>query len=283
MNEKPLLTVVAGPQGAGKSTVIRTLRSEAWFPALHAIEHEMQAQVFSEILQAALLTKQPLVIETRLDSPTVLHAMDFALERGFSVELVLVDVDDVEMLLARLDTSCTQLREALARYRHHVPGAVDLAKRVLLIDNSAAQPLVSELRAPGGTPAQLSGPRWFSDKVITPQLLRAASRQALRHAAVKGPLQPIVQAARASSGPTAGLLVEVTKHHALQQVGQALHLIHDLAMLPLGGPVLVAGVVALLAYQAEASRSPDRDRAPGPASPDARSDREGRKQREWER
>lgn len=261
MLPKPILSVVAGPPGAGKSTVIASVRGEVELPTRHAIEHNLSGQELSETLQDALRNQQSLLIESRLDSPAVLHAMDRALERGFSVELVLVDVDAVELLMSRLGSGHTndELSEALARYRHHVPSAVDMAKRVLLIDNSAAQPIVQELPLVKAANAGITGPRWFADKVVAPQLERLASREALRRFTVKGPLQAIIQAARASNRPSEGLVVAVTKHHALQRVGQALHLIHDLAMFPMGSLSLIVGAVAVMAYQADRASALERE------------------------
>lgn len=265
MSAEAVMTVVAGPRGAGKTTVLSAMDGEAGFPTRRIVEQLLDEEAASEALLAAIANRESFVVETALDSPTVLSAMARAAERGIAVELVIVDVDSPELLRARRDGGDVSDDEASQqRYRHHLPAAVDLARRVLLIDNSATLAIPRELSSADLSPSRnVAGPRWIAEKVIAPKLQRMASRVALRQLGQSvgaGQIKPFIQAATPWGKPSRGVIVGVTQHHALQRVGQALHLVHDLGLLPMGAPTLIQGAIAAIAYEAKAHRGEERTR-----------------------
>lgn len=263
MTDKPIITVVAGPRSAGKTLVMRELRQEAEFPARLVVEHEEEKPGAAlQALAEAITMRRSAVIETRLQSPEVLHLMQKAADRGVDVDLLVVNVDDAEILRERLKREGLDDAELLAemdRFHHHLPAAVDQAKRVLLIDNSAGVPIAVQLAAAAQLEATTGRePGWIVNRVIRPKVERELSREVLRTAIDRTSdaapqLKPLLQIVKTyGTSSYRGQIIERTDHHALQRIGQVLHAVHDLAMLPHGGGIgLAKNLVANISYQLE--------------------------------
>lgn len=265
MTERPIFTVVAGPAGAGKSTILDALVGEAGLPVRRVVAHDLDPSALAEALNNHLSSAESFILETRLDTPQLASAVARAVERGWPLELIVVDVEHPKLLRPRARDGVIGEEElSQQRYRHHLPAAIDLARRVLLIDNSAVTPIQHVLtEADLRNDRSFQGPRWIADKVITPKLLRIASTQAMRQAsavAATGPLKPFLQVASVIGRPSRGLVLARSEHHALQGVGNALHVVHDLALLPLAGPALVQGAMAVIRYESSREREEERDR-----------------------
>lgn len=271
-DDKPYLFVVAGTAGAGKTTLIETLRPDVDFPQHLLVQHEQEGWLAEA--DDALLWKESLTIETDLAEPDVIGIMQKATEKGFEVELLIVGVEAADIAADRYRRKRRRRLsdELLARQfdqtLQHLPPATDHAKRVMIIDNTLSTPTFAQL-APGAEMEANSGPAWVFRKIIQPKIERAASKQ-LMHAAINklsgsSQIQPFLQAASIyQPGSYEGKIVERTQHHALQQIGHALHIVHDLALLPQAGISLglAKDMIASIAYQANRENSFAREKSP---------------------
>lgn len=255
----PTLTILAGPIGSGKTTVFSVAKAGFLQHAPRYFqERDDLALADGEPvanLQATLQAGQSVIVETRLDDPAMLLEMSKAAKLGAGVDLVVVDVEDPMALLPRCNGH--PLREAVLErtlaFRHHLAAAVDLAKRIVLIDNSTGLPVVRSLSALDTTRGE---PGWFKSRVLATKLEREASRGALQRFRGPGRISPIVQRADVLGGATHGQIVAATRHHVLQKVGDALHVVHDLAFFPSGSPLALATSAAkLITYERDRSPS----------------------------
>lgn len=115
----PVMTVFAGLPGAGKTTVIDKVKDEMEFPRHLIIDLPEQRDEADDAVQRAITLNHSIAVESRFDHPLVLAWMDKAAERHFSVELVIIGVDDDDdLLLARQHArrqSKRQMEEAVRR------------------------------------------------------------------------------------------------------------------------------------------------------------------------
>lgn len=245
---KQIMTVVVGPEGVGKTTVLQALQGEAGFPKRLLVEHELTESDVSEAIKKAISHREAFVIESRLEEPDTIIAMQHAKERGFEIELIVIGVEDEAMLNLRRKTR--RRADELTWFR--VPSAVDQADRVLVMDNSIGPTVALKIAA-----AQIQGqkedsPSWITNRILSPKIERALSREVMRKAheqiRAQGNSQTVLRVARSwQDGHSTGAIVAKDTHYALQSVGNALHVLHDLAVLP-PGIGLAKQVVASISY-----------------------------------
>ena len=266
----PLLAVFAGLPGAGKTTVIEQLKGETDFPPHLVTDLSDERDKTDDAVQSAIALNHSLAVESRFDSPLVLEWMNRAAERGYCVELVIIGVDDDDLLLERKHARRRSKRELEAAVRRMSAG-VDIARRVMMIDNSSGLPFVAATIDKGAVQILDQRPAWLARRILAPRLARQASMCAIRKAydtiARSAAVRPILQMAGAAADSYTGKVVARSQYHVLQQVGEALHVIHDVGLLDGSGAALVIDAVVTLAYgeaERSASAQPDLQHERGP-------------------
>jgi len=247
----PVFAVIAGLPGVGKSTLLDQLRDETGFPAYLVQDTPAQRQHASLAVCDALALRHSVAVESRCDSPTVLHWMQQAGERGYCVELVWIGVEG-EVLAARRSRARRLAQAQVEATQHRLAIAADLAQRMLCIDNSTATARMAARVEHGRISVLDTRPGWIVRRMLIPRLARLASLRSIRRAydaiANRSPVQPLWQLATAS-GTYTGAIVAATEFHLLQQVGAALHVVHDLGMLAtIPGGLLAMPTVLTVAY-----------------------------------
>lgn len=251
----PVFAVVAGLPGVGKTTVLDQLKGEMEFPQHLVVDLPTEQQSTEDLIVGAVALRQSVAVESSFETPTVLRWMNMALERGFVLELVLIGVEG-DALASLRSKERQRTRRQLEDAQSRMSVAVDMARRVLIIDNSTAQPSVAARIDAGQVRTFDNRPGWVARRVLAPRAARQASLAAIRSAydaiAARAPVQPLLQMAAASAGAWSGAVVARSEFHVLQQVGEALHVIHDLGMLgmvPGGTLALAAESVIMIAYE----------------------------------
>lgn len=131
------LDLVVGPDGAGKSTFVRSTLSWALPPGVPLVnadeiaaerwpesqaEHAYDAARFAAATRAALIeARQPFIAETVFSHPSKLDLIDAAQAAGYSVRLhvVLVPVElSVQRVAHRLEAGGHAVPAAKVRHRH---------------------------------------------------------------------------------------------------------------------------------------------------------------------
>jgi predicted ABC-type ATPase len=182
----PVLTIVAGPNGAGKSTFTDALSLHGTAPVLDvdAIARRLHPDAPERAAIAAgreMLRRETaylgngtsFAVETTLAGTSVLHLMERARARAFSVHLIYIGVDDVATLLGRIaqrvargghDVAEPDVRRRYTRSLSNLSLAVDRANRVQIIDNSSDQGPIEVLMLEQGQIRRRSDitPRWVT-------------------------------------------------------------------------------------------------------------------------
>lgn len=246
----PVMAVIAGLHGAGKTTLIEQLLGEEGFPAQLVVDTLDGMDALNVAMTRAIALKQSIAVETSLDHAGVVQWMIKAAERGFSVELIVVGVDDDQLLLDRY--ARRQDKRRLLEAVRRMSSAVDNARRVVAVDNSTGTPFVAATIDAGEVKVLDARPTWVAQRILAPRLARIASLKAVRtmYQAIAGnaTIGPILQVGGAGAAASAGRVVAVSEHHVLQQIGEALHVIHDVSLLATGGVGLALNAVATLMY-----------------------------------
>ncbi len=245
----PVMAVVAGLPGSGKTTLLDQLRTEAGFPQ-HMVFDRPEAMVaFDAAMTHAIALQQPVAVETSCASAALVLWMHKAMERHYAIELIILGGDD-ELVRQRRARRQSR-REVLEAYRR-MASAVDAARRVLLIDNSSGAPFIAATIDSGKVSVLDHNPVWVARRILGPRLARAASLKAIRSSyeriAANSLAHPVLQQAGRGAASYTGKIAAVSEYHALQQVSEALHVIHDLSLLSNGGLGLALDVASTLAY-----------------------------------
>lgn len=258
-NSAAVLTIIAGPMGSGKSTVLLQLREEIEMPNRLVIDNDKAPQEVLKAIEQAITSQHSLTVETALLQPQLLALMEQAADEGLDVELIIIGLDHVDIAKDRLkqrDIDESILATMHEKTWHHLPAAMDRAKRVLIIDNNTGAPSIAMQIAAGVTLQQSAERPSFLNRLLQTKLERDVSKQIIQKTfnALTSPTQltPVLQTAKVIVPVNfTGTILEKTDHHVLQQVSQTLHLIHDIALMPYGGITLLKGAVATITYPAQ--------------------------------
>jgi predicted ABC-type ATPase len=193
----PTLVVVAGPNGSGKTTMVRSRELALLFTVpVVSVNADDFAKILAgdrsptdqESLQAAQIAdamvddlvadRQSFIVETVLSSDKYKSRILTARAAGFDIILVYVSVRDLELNIERV-------RNRVRLGGHPVPGHRIKARRnrsfqmfswfarhadkVLVFDNSLAAPAIAAVKGPsgwlarscGGTNTGSDGPEWM--------------------------------------------------------------------------------------------------------------------------
>ena len=172
---KPVLVVVAGPNGSGKTALTDILRGRHhWTDGLVEVNPDRIAQEefgdwndpiailraakkADEIREECLLKKQGVLFETVLSTPGKVEFMRRAKEAGFFVRLVYVATDSPEINVMRVAWRTARgghdvpEDKIVARYSRSLTLAVDAARvadRAYFVDNSRDAENPEEMTAP---------------------------------------------------------------------------------------------------------------------------------------
>lgn len=165
---KPRLTILAGPDGAGKASLaasglsreLPVIDSEAIAKALNPDNPRAAASIAGKRaldLQSEYLDKgQSFITKTTLSGNSALNLIEQAKQRGFSVDLKFVGLENVDLAISRMaaraasDGSEVDQREIVKNFDNafkNLPEAISKADHAELYDNSgkAAFRLVATL------------------------------------------------------------------------------------------------------------------------------------------
>jgi len=183
---QPQLWVFAGPNGAGKSTLVdRYVRgripvvnpdniARSLPDSLDEASRSLRAGRLALRERSAYLTaQQDFAIETTLTGRSELELMRSAAKEGFKINLVYIGLRDVQHSIARVrervgrgghDVPLADLLRRFDRSLRHLPKAMALATRVILIDNSGRRPQFILSREHGRVKfAAQTPPAWVAD------------------------------------------------------------------------------------------------------------------------
>ncbi|NHZ99033.1 hypothetical protein [Massilia sp. CCM 8734] len=244
------MAVIAGLHGAGKTTLLEQLLVEGDFPAQVVVDGLDGMEALDASMTRSIALNQSIAVETSLDHAGVVQWMIKAAERGFAVELVVVGVDNDQLLLDR--HARRQDKRKLIDAVRRMSSAVDNARRVVAIDNSTGTPFVAATIEAGEVKILDARPTWVAQRILAPRLARIASFKAVRTMyqaiAANASISPILQVSGAGAAISVGKVVAVSEFHVLQQIGEALHIIHDVSLLATGGAGLALNAVATIMY-----------------------------------
>lgn len=185
MSERPQLWVLAGGNGAGKSTFYRErlqplgigfvnadLIAREIDPAMPAAASYAAAQEAMRRVAERIEARIPFAYETVASHPSKLDLMRRAADAGFEITLVYLHLADPGLNVARVaqrvaggghDVAADKIRSRLPRTLAHMSEAARLVDRTWLLDNSDARApfaLVAEGR-PGAFTAHVTPlPTW---------------------------------------------------------------------------------------------------------------------------
>lgn len=246
----PVMAVIAGLPGAGKTTLLEQMMGEEGFPAQLVVDLPDSTEELDQVMIRSLALRQSVAVETCCDHAAVVQWMAKAAERGYSVELIIVGVESDQLLLERharrLDKR--KMLEAVRR----MSSAVDQANRVVAIDNTTGTPFVAASIEAGNVNVLDARPTWVAQRIIAPRLARIASFKAVRTMyqamANNATIGPVLQVGGAGAAMFTGRIVAASDYHVLQQIGEALHVIHDVSLLTTGGMSLALNAVGTVLY-----------------------------------
>lgn len=107
MPARPVMTVIAGPNGSGKTVLFRALVAQGFDPGVHinaddialtlppSRDRDRQAQaVAQEMRDACIRDRTGFTFETVMSHPSKIEEMALAARSGFRVRLIFVGVED---------------------------------------------------------------------------------------------------------------------------------------------------------------------------------------------
>ncbi len=162
MNSKPVLLLIAGPNGSGKTTVTVTLRRDKWSEGVEYINpDDIAKEKFGDwnsptaILEAAnwaeaqreelLKQKQGIAFESVFSAPDKVKFLEKAKASGYFIRVFFVSTTDPRINASRImkrvmDGGHTvPIEKILSRYEKsmiNLSAAIQLANRVYIYDNS---------------------------------------------------------------------------------------------------------------------------------------------------
>ncbi len=172
---KPVLVVVAGPNGSGKTSITKAIRSKyTWADGLIVVNpDDIAQQQFGDwndltaiqkaareadrIREECLANRQGLLFETVLSIPEKVDYIRRAKEAGFFIRLIFVATENAQINVERIAWRVTQgghtvpTEKVLSRYERSIKQAVEAARivdRAYFVDNSCDIDDVSDRGAP---------------------------------------------------------------------------------------------------------------------------------------
>ncbi len=158
---RPTLTVIADPNGSGKSTITRLTLASLLVPIVDpdAIARELRPDAPEQAAVEAgreALRRQTMyiesgasfIVETTLSGAGTLRLMEKARRQGFTVHLLFVAIDNVQTNIERVAGRVAlgghhvpeeDVRRRYERGMENLPRAIELAERATITDNSSAQ------------------------------------------------------------------------------------------------------------------------------------------------
>lgn len=154
---EPTITVFAGCNGAGKSTLIEctiddmnsVINPDIFAAQLNPINPrsvDYRAGKYAvEKLKRNIKNKTSFQVETTLTGTYMLNQLKAARKSGYSIHLYYIGLQNVRLHKARVNTRIAEgghwISTADIERRYHaslfnVPSAIDLSKKVIIIDNS---------------------------------------------------------------------------------------------------------------------------------------------------
>ncbi|MGL5077623.1 MAG: zeta toxin family protein [Waterburya sp.] len=155
---KPILTVIAGSNGSGKSTFTRYTQETLGVPV---IDPDLEARIIrpdapetaaiaggkQALLRARtyLANEQSFAVETTLSGNTYLKMMTRAKQKGWQVNLIYVGVNDVQVNIKRVAQRVAQgghnvpepdVRRRYTRSLANLATAIQKADYIIIYDNS---------------------------------------------------------------------------------------------------------------------------------------------------
>ena len=256
--DAPMMVVFAGPNGSGKSTINREFLNnpntgfkgeyinaddiakslEKEIPEYQA-RNLRAAQIAEERRLDALHSGRSFAFETVMSTPEKVALLTQAKERGYSVSLVFVTLDSAEKNVARVANRVelgghavepSAIRQRYERAMDLLPSAVEHADKAIVFDNSGSSPV--RVVAKDGERLQVSpnAPEWAKGSFLSVIEQRMASREQLRATTQAAGAERFTDAVAESGRFYSGGVVNVTKHHVLQQTGDKSFVAHDRAL-----------------------------------------------------
>lgn len=187
----PTLTIIAGANGAGKSTITRFGRELFQLhPVLDPDTTSKMNQIVGSspgspieagrtILRMAnelLRKRESFSVETTLSGRTYLRMMRDAKKPGYEIRLVYIGTETVEINIervrARVRAGGHDIPEADQRRRYprslrNLRTAIELADQAIVFDNSSPEgPRKIAIKDNGGLEIFASIPKWFRDSAL---------------------------------------------------------------------------------------------------------------------
>ncbi|SDS68419.1 Predicted ABC-type ATPase [Paenibacillaceae bacterium GAS479] len=186
-NTRPIMTVFAGTNGAGKSTISLQMRN--WLGELvdpDQIARELKpddprsadlsaGREAVKRIRSLIKRGEHFAVETTLSGTFVLKHMQLAKETGYQIAMYYIGLQDVQMHIDRVASRVEQgghwIAEKDIRFRYgqslkNLNPALSIADHVVIIDNTFVPSIVAEIMEGKLTYCMESLPAWSRNALI---------------------------------------------------------------------------------------------------------------------
>lgn len=273
--EQPVITLITGQAGAGKSTIAAFLSDEIDQSVFLSTSQKLSENDLKKI-DAMVIRGRSFILDTDTLNLETLTMISRALARGYHLDTIVLHCEDIRIPLERSRKHVNYLDELNERNRSNLsflPVALDRSKRILIIENSTGTPRIE---------FKNNNEVVLSQNVKEESFIHRLSLRHNQHQSSKKIMQTIFERLKGSAKFRAsltaaknvkstvynGLVIDRSEDHILQQVSDVLYVLHDVALIKyqLAGEV-IKGAVASISYankdmgrdSSSAERSNERD------------------------
>lgn len=289
----PAVIVFAGPNGSGKSTITEAVVGDpdlfnGEYINADDIAKELQDQIqdyrernvkAAQIAESrrlqALQDGRDFAFETVMSTPEKVALMTQAKALGYRVSLFFVTTEDPEINVQRVagrvaagghDVDADAIRRRYAAAMELLPAAFEHADQATVLDNSEGpgnlRVVATKVDEDFQFPIEDALLPWVSKQLTEPYMRRLSSRKLLTALSQGG--REVRPAEAAHGRDYAGLVVRVTDHHVLQDVGGEL-VLHDRQLVATGA--FTQGQEQTICYRYEHGKIVAVDAATGELAP----------------
>lgn len=262
--DPPVITLITGQAGAGKSTIAAFLADEVDHSVVHITSQKLSENEI-KIIDSMLIRGHSFILDVDTLNIDILNLLSKATALGFQLDTILIYCDDVRITLERSRKQSKYLNELNERNQNNLlflPVALDRSKRMLIIDNSTGLPKIEFKNSTELALGQNLNQNSFLQRLSIRHFEHQSSKK-MMHAVferLRGSAKfraSLTAAKNLKASVYSGLVIERSEDHILQQVSDVLYVLHDVALIKyqLAGEI-IKGAIATISYK---THEPGRD------------------------